>query len=151
MTRSKDAWLNGPGDLAEATVEDVPVPGQSVQVRALSARYSAEVQSQLKLTGDGREQVAKIDVPAMELLQFKHGCIDPEFTLEEARSIQERYGRAFRKVVAKIDELSGIDKEAIEQVEQRFRDSGAVEEGPAGDLGVASGSGGSAVPLRASA
>src|ERR1044072_5032271 len=102
MTRSKDAWLNGPGDLAEATVEDVPVPGQSVQVRALSARYSAEVQSQLKLTGDGREQVATLDGPAMELLQSQHGCIDPEFTLEEARLIQEKYGRAFRKVVAKI-------------------------------------------------
>jgi hypothetical protein len=151
MTRSKDAWLNGPGDLKEATVEDVPVPGETVQVRALSARYSAEVQGQLKLVQDGREQVAKIDVPSMELLQFQHGCIDPQFTLEEARAIQERFGPAFRKVVAKIDELSGIDKEAVEAVEQRFPDSGAVEAGADGDLGVAAGSGGPAVPLRASA
>lgn len=151
MTRSKDAWLNGPGDLAEAVVEDVPVPGESVLVRALSAKYSAQVQSQLKLTGDGREQVAKIDVAEMELLQFVHGCVDPQFTVEEGRAIQERFGPAFRKVVAKIDELSGIDKEAIEATEQRFPDRGASETGPDGDPGVASGSGGSAVPLRASA
>ena len=63
MARStKESWLTGPGDLQEADVEDVPVPGQSVRVRALSARYSAEVQGKLKLTQEGREQVAKIDV-----------------------------------------------------------------------------------------
>lgn len=151
MSRSKDSWLTGPGDLKEATVEDVPVPGESVLVRALSARYSAEVQGQLKLVQDGREQVAKIDVASMELLQFQHGCVDPEFTVQEARQIQERFGPAFRKVVAKIDELSGIDKEAIEQTEQRFPDSGASEARPDRDSGAPAGSSGPAVPLRAGA
>ena len=33
---SKDSWLGGPGDLAEAEVEDVPVAGESVKVRALT-------------------------------------------------------------------------------------------------------------------
>src|SRR4051812_48703365 len=105
MTRSKDAWLTGPGDLAEAVVEDVPVPGQSVLVRGLSAKYPAEVQSQLKMTQEGREQIAKIDVASMERLQFQHGCVDPEFSAVESAAIQERFGAAFRKVVAKIDEL----------------------------------------------
>lgn len=121
MSRStKDSWLASDGDLREDNVEDVPVPGESVRVRALSARYSAEVQSQMKMVNEGRSQVAKIDVASMEALQFAHGVIDPVFTLEEAKQIQEKFGPAFRKVVQKIDELSGIDKEAIEQAEQRF-------------------------------
>jgi hypothetical protein len=71
MSRStKEAWLTGPGDLKEADVENVPADGMTVRVRGLSARYSAEIQGQLKLVQQGREQVAKIDVAAMELLQF---------------------------------------------------------------------------------
>jgi hypothetical protein len=152
MQRSnKEAWLNGPGDLAEADVEDVPVKGESVRVRALSARYSAEVQGQLKLVTEGREQIAKIDVPAMELLQFQHGVIDPVFSREEATQIQERFGPAFRKVIAKIDELSGIDKEAIEKVEQTFPVGGAGEEGPDVGDGTPSGNGGSDLHVRAGA
>jgi len=148
---SKDAWLSGPGDLREAEVEDVPVPGQSVRVRALSARYSAEVQGQVKLVQQGREQIAKIDVEAMELLQFVHGVIDPAFNEQEARQVQERFGPAFRKVIAKIDELSGIDKDAIEQTEQRFPAGGGSEAGPEVGDGVAGGNGGSAVPSRVGA
>lgn len=121
MSRStKESWLQGEGDLKEADVEDVPVPGESVRVRGLSARYSAEVQSQLKMVTEGRSQIAKIDVASMEALQFAHGVVEPTFTLDEAKQVQEKFGPAFRKVVEKIDELSGIDKEAIEQSEQRF-------------------------------
>jgi hypothetical protein len=134
MSRStKEAWLTGPGDLKEAEVENVPADGMTVRVRGLSARYSAEIQGQLKLVQQGREQVAKIDVAAMELLQFVHGCIDPTFTEGEARQIQERYGPAFKRVVAKIDELSEIDKEAIEKVEQTFPAGGAGT--PRADVG----------------
>jgi hypothetical protein len=130
MSRStKEAWLSGQGDLKEADVEDVPVRGQSVRVRALSARYSAEVQSQVKMVSEGRSQVAKIDVPTMEMLQFVHGVIEPQFTPDEAKLVQERFGPAFRKVIAKIDEISGIDKEAIEQTEQRFHGGAADAEG----------------------
>jgi hypothetical protein len=43
------------------------------------------------------------------------------FTEAEARQIQERFGPAFKKVIAKIDELSGIDKEAIEPPSSAFR------------------------------
>lgn len=148
---SKDAWLSGPADLREADVEDVPVSGQSVRVRALSARYSAEVQGQLKLVQDGRDQVAKIDVPSMELLQFVHGVIDPVFSHDEALLVQERFGPAFRKVIAKIDELSGIDKAAVEDAEARFPDSGAVEARALVEDGVAAGDRRSDVPMRAGA
>jgi hypothetical protein len=122
-----------------------------VKVRALSARYSAEVQGQLKLVTEGREQIAKIDVPTMELLQFQHGVIEPQFSRAEAEQIQERYGAAFRKVIAKIDELSGIDKEAIEKVEQTFPVGSGGEEGPDLGDGVARGNGGSDLHVRTGA
>lgn len=146
MARStKDAWLSGQGDLREEEVEDVPVKGQSVLVRALPAIVSARVQSQMRLETEGREQVARMDVAEMEVLQFAHGVVDPEFSEAEAREIAEKYGPAFRKVVAKIDELSGIDKEAIENTELRFPDRGngssergrgELQPGVAGSAGV---------------
>ena len=152
MSRStRESWLTGPGDLQEAEVHDVPVEGESVKVRALSARWTAEVQGQLKLTQEGREQVAKIDVASMELLQFTHGVVDPVFTMDEARQIQERFGAAFRKVIAKIDEISGVDKEEIEKVEQRFPAGGAGETGPDLGDGAANGSSGSDLHVRAGA
>lgn len=123
---TKDAWLGGSGDLAEADVEDVPVKGQKVRVRALPAAYSAAMQSQMKIETVHGEQIAKIDVAEMEILQFAHGVINPKFSEEDARAVAEKFGPAFRKVIAKVDELSGIDKEAIEQTEQRF---------PAGERG----------------
>jgi hypothetical protein len=149
MQRStKDAWLQGPGDLRQEEVEDVPVPGQSVLVSGLPAKYSAEIQGQLKLVTEGREQIAKIDVPSMELLQFVHGVIEPKFTREEAAIVQEKFGPAFRKVIERIDALSGIDKEAIDQTEQRFPVGGEGESGP--DVGDATtaGNGGPTVPAR---
>jgi len=151
MQRStKEAWLTGDGDLREADVEDVPVPGQTVRVRALSAKYSAEVQGQMKLVSDGRDQVAKIDVAGMELLQFQHGVVEPSFGPAEVAIIQEKFGPAFRKVLAKIDELSGIDKEAIEKTEARFPAGGTEPDpGVAVPDGVAAGNGGSDLPVPA--
>jgi len=142
---TKDAWLGGSGDLAEADVEDVPVKGERLRVRALPARYSAEVQSQLKIETQGREQVAKVDVAEMEVLQFAYGVIDPNthfplFSPQDARVISEKWGPAFRKVIARIDELSGIDKEAIEKTEQRFPAGGDGEVGQ--DVAVADATGG---------
>ena len=152
MARStKEAWLTGPGDLREADVEDVPQPGMSVRVRGLSAKYSAAVQGQMRLVTEGREQVAKLDVEAMERLQFEYGCIDPTFGPAEAAIIQERFGPAFRKVVNKIDELSGIDKAAIEEAGVRFPASGSDAPGDIPSDDDASGNSGSAVPARASA
>lgn len=132
---TKQAWLDASGDLREADVEDVPVKGQKVRVRALPARYSAAVQSQLKIETQGREQVARVDVAEMEILQFAHGVINPQFSEQDARVIAEKFGPAFRKVIEKIDELSGIDKEAIEKTEQRFPAGGAGANGA--DVAVA--------------
>lgn len=129
MRATKEDWLNGQGDLKEEDVEDVPGKGQSVRVRALPARFSAEIQSQMRMTTVGDEQIARIDVAAMEALQFEHGVVDPKFDARESRIIQEKYGPGFRKIITAIDRISGIDKEEIEKTEQRFPAGGAGPNG----------------------
>ena len=136
MERSKkDAWLSGKGDLKEADVEDVPVKGQSVRVRGLPAAYSNQAQSEaLEMKTIGREQIATVNTARLEILQFAHGVIEPEFSVQEAEQVAQTYGPAFRKVIAKIDELSGVDKEAIEDANARFRvgETGPGDDGTAG-------------------
>lgn len=129
---TKDSWLNGPGDLQTAVVEDVPVKGSSVKVRGLPAAFSNRASSEaLKMvTGARGEQTATVDTAKMSVLQFAHGCVEPSFTEDEAQKVAEKYGPAFNKVVAKIDELSGVDKEAIDSANERFQ---AGVEGPGHD------------------
>jgi hypothetical protein len=135
MGRStKESWLQGPGDLKEAEVEDVPVPGESVRVRGLPAQYSNEAASEAlemkTIIKRGREeQIATVNTATMEVLQFAHGCLEPSFSPEEAKVIATKYGPAFKKVIAAIDDLSGVDKEAIEEAQARFPVGGAVENG----------------------
>jgi hypothetical protein len=152
MTRSKSAWLEGPGDLAEAVVEDVPVKGQSVKVRGLPAAYSNQASSEaLELKQVGPAQIATVNTAKLEVLQFQHGVIDPEFTRDEAEQVSKRFGPAFKKVIAKIDELSGVDKEAIADANARFPAGGTGESGS--DLGAANGTGdgGPDIPARTGA
>lgn len=128
MARStKEAWLNGPGDLREADVEDVPVPGQSIRVRGLAAAFSNQATSEaLELITDARGgQTAHVNTEKLEVIQFAHGCVDPSFTVDEARIIAQKFGPAFHKVIAKIDELSGVDKEAIEKTNATFQAGGS--------------------------
>ena len=141
MGRSKkSAWLEGPGDLKEAEVEDVPVEGETILVRGLPAAYSNQASSEaLELKTIGRDQIATINTAKLEVIQFAHGCVDPEFTLAEAKIVSERFGPAFKKVIQRIDELSGVDKEAIEQANARFPGSRASENGA--DLGDAAAGG----------
>lgn len=134
MSRSnKDAWLRpGAGDLrTKEVVVDFPNPGDTVLVRALPARFSARVSSQFEIVQEGNQQVSRIAVDKMETLQFAHGVVEPEFTEEEARQIAENFGPVFRKVIAVIDELSGVDKEAVKAAEERFPNSGNGSKGSA--------------------
>lgn len=151
MGRStKDSWLEGPGDLKEADVLDVPVPGESVRVRGLAAAYSNQASSEaleLKTTPRG-EQLATVNSARLEVLQFAHGVIDPTFSVEEAERVAARYGPAFKKVIAEIDRLSGVDKEAIEKTQAMFPAGRAGEAGPDVAEGNGAGDGGSTVPPR---
>ena len=123
---SKDSWLKGPGDLQEADVEDVPVKGESVRVRGLPAQYSNEATStalEMKTLPDG-SQIATVNTATLERLQFEHGVVDPKFSAEEVEAIAKKFGPAFKKVIAKVDTLSGVDKQALEDAATRFPASG---------------------------
>lgn len=153
MGRStKDAWLDGPGDLQEADVEDVPVKGQSVRVRGLPAAYSNRAQNEateLKIVG--KDQIVTINKAKLEAIQFHYGVIEPQFSIEEAERIAEKYGPAFNKIIAQIDELSAVDKEAIDEANARFQSGGTSSNGADLDHDAPTGSGGPPVPARAGA
>lgn len=149
MARStKKSWLEGRGDLREADVEDVPVKGESVRVRGLAAAFSNQAASEAleMVTTPKGDQIARVNTEKLEVLQFAHGCIEPSFSTDEAQRIAEKFGPAFKKVVAKIDELSGVDKDAIQEAGARFPSSGESAEGGELDDGVGSGSSRSPVP-----
>lgn len=127
-TRStKQAWLEGPGDLEEADVDDVPVKGQSVRVRGLAAHFSDEIQSHAKLAQAGSEQVLSVDQATINRLTFVHGVIDPQFDEDEAKLISEKYGPAYHKIIRKINELSGVNEEDVAKTEAAFPDRGAAK------------------------
>ena len=147
-----DAWLNGPGDLQEAVVEDVPVEGQSVLVRGLAAGYSNQAQSEAtELKQVGRDTVVTVNGARLEVLQFAHGVIEPKFTVEQAEQVSQKYGSAFRRVIEKIDSLSALDKEAITQASARFPGGGAVEGRADLDAESPNGGTGSDLPPRTGA
>jgi hypothetical protein len=148
---TKEAWLEGPGDLREEDVEDVPISGMSVRVRGLSAKFSADVNAHVKLVSEGREQVAKLDVATMDQLKFQHGVVEPQFTLSEVAKIQEKFGPAFQKVLAKIDELSGTSEDATAAVETKFPSGGETPERSDVAVEHAAGSNGSDLPVRTGA
>ena len=152
---TKEDWLEGAGDLAEATVEDVPSKGKSVKVRALGAKFSNEAQTKATETRtDGVQAFVTVNKARLEILQFTHGVIEPKFTEAEAEKIAEKYAGAFIKVIEKIDEISAIDKEAISEAQARFQDVGgekASETSTNNGDAASDGSGGPDVPVRAGA
>ena len=129
---SKDALLKA-SDLEEREVE-LPSIGGSVKVRSLPAQFSNEASSKaLRLiSGPRGEQQATIDTAELELIQVFHGVTEPKFnSIEEVRLFAQNTGSAFKKVVAAIDEISGIDKEAIEDANARVQLGGGSTNGGA--------------------
>jgi hypothetical protein len=125
---TKDALLAA-SDLREREVE-LPSIGGSVRVRGLGAAYSNQAASEaLKLiTGARGEQTATIDQAKLETLQVLHGLADPKLdSFEEAERFMQQCGPAARAIVAAIDELSGVDKEAIEKANATFHAGGSEQ------------------------
>jgi hypothetical protein len=162
---SKDTLLGG-SDLIEREIE-IPSLGGSVRVRSLPAAYSNQAQSEalelVNLPSGG--QTAHVNTAKAEELQVLHGLVAPQLgSIEEARTLSHRYGIAWRKIVDAIDEISGIDKDAIERVNATFRsgDGGAgdaAESGsgtgdrdqPPAEVDAGAGDHGSTVPVRTGA
>ena len=152
MGRLTKSALLGATDLVEKEVE-LPTIGVSVVVRWLGAAYGNEAQSKaLEMKTIGNTQIATVNTAALEELQVLHGLVDPHLdSVEEVRGFMEKCGPAAKAIVAAIDELSGLDKDAIEAANARF--PGGAESATSGNgdglHGPATGSGGPAVPVRA--
>lgn len=148
---STESWLSGEGDLAESTVEDVPVKGESVKIRALSATVANGANSSAVTTTEVRgKQEMRVDGVKLDIIKFCHGVVEPKFNMEQATLVSGKYGPAFNKVVTAINDLSGISEESIKETEARFPDLG---EGASERNGTepAGGSGGPDKPARAGA
>lgn len=142
MSRLSKGELLGKSDLREAEVE-LPSIGGSVLVRSLPAAYSNQAMSDaLEVVTDSRgRQSASVNTQKLEALQVLHGLVDPKLdTLDEANGFALNVGSAWRTIVNKIDEISGIDKEAIEKANATFQAGGPGEGRPASN-GDASGPG----------
>jgi hypothetical protein len=121
--------LLGATDLKEQDV-DLPSIGGKVRVRSLPAQFSNEAQSEaLEFRSVGREQVATINAAKMELLQVLHGLVNPKLnSIKDAEVFATKCGPAFKDVVNAIDDLSGVDKEAIEEANRRFQNGAGSPE-----------------------
>lgn len=153
MERStKESWLAADaGDLEEQTLEDCPVPGQSIKIRALSATSANAANSRAITTYEeaGKPRY-KVDSVELDCLRFQEGVIEPKFTTEECRIISGKFGPAFNRVITAIVKLSGLDAETATETDARFQGSGSGQNGT--DAGEPAGGGsGSAVPARTGA
>lgn len=149
---SKDALL-GASDLEEREV-DLPSIGGKVKVRSLPAAYSNQATSEaleMKTTNRG-EQIATVNSAKLEVLQVLHGLVEPKLrSLAEAERFAQQCGPAFKDVVRAIDELSGVDKEAIEEANARFQGGGTSQNGAHLGDGDSAGDGGPDLSPRAGA
>lgn len=136
---SKEALL-GASDLREKEVE-LDTIGGSVVVQGLPAAFSNQASSEaLVLKTVGLEQVASVDTAVLEEIQLLHGLKEPKLsTRAEARQFMENCGPAAKKIIAAIDELSGVDKASMEEASARF--PVGRESANGADLGHADGPG----------
>ena len=139
-------------DLETREVE-LPSLNMKVRVRALAASYSNQAQSQaLKLVqGPRGEQTSTVDVDVLEQLQVLHGLVEPKpRSLQDVKTLATNTGRAFKLIVQAIDELSGVDKQAIEDANAKFPAGGAGSQNgrEAGDDEPSGRGGRPVVPLR---
>jgi len=145
---TKDALLRAT-DLRTKEVE-LETIGGSVVVQGLSAAYSNQASSEaleMKTTARG-DQVATVNTAKLETIQVLHGLVEPKLdTMEEAEQFMKNCGPAAKKIVEAIDELSGLDKEAIAEASAKFPSSGEVESGSVLGDGASAGSAGPDLPV----
>lgn len=148
MSRLSKQDLLAATDLKTREVE-LPSIGGSVLVQGLSAAYSNQAQSEaLETTFTKRgDQVAKVNTSKLEIIQAQHGLVEPALSsYEEAEKFAQNCGPAFRAVIDAIDELSGLDKEAIAEAAATFPAGGEETGGADVDDGTPPRSPGPAVP-----
>lgn len=149
---SRDALL-GASDIREREIE-LPSIGGAVRVRGLPAAYANEAQSEAleMITGRRGEQTAHVNTKKLEALQVLHGLLEPKLnSIEDAYTFAQNCGPAWHTVVKAIDELSGIDKEAIEKTNAAFQSGGSGQGGEVLGDAVGAGNGRSDLSVRTGA
>jgi hypothetical protein len=137
---SRDALL-GASDIVERDVE-LSSLGLTVKVRSLPAAYSNQAISEALETiiGPRGEQTARVNTAKLEALQVLHGLVEPHLSsIDDAYTLAQRTGPAWRKMVEAIDAISGIDKDAIEKANATFQPGGPGDPGEV--VGDANGTG----------
>lgn len=113
---------NAPKDIIEEDVTDV-FNGLTVRVRGLTAAQSAHVkQTAFSMRGPG--QSPALSWSQMEITQFELGVIEPKLTHEQVLMLHRMSGRSFAKVIEKLDEISGTNKEQLREAQKEFQESG---------------------------
>lgn len=110
-----EAIDNAPADCIEEDVEGVF--GGKVRIRGLTAAQAARVkQESINLSGRNPDVVWS----AMERTQFELGVIQPQFTADQVRTLHLTSGPSFAKVIARLDAISGMDKEELRNAQKEF-------------------------------
>lgn len=128
--------------------------GGSIVVQGLSAAFSNEAQSRaLEMKTVGSQQIASVNTRILEEVQLRHGIVEPQLTDDQVTEFIENNGPTVREIVKVIDELSGVDKDSIDEANARFQGGGEpqADSGEAGLHGSPAGSDGPPVPARAGA
>jgi hypothetical protein len=113
----KDILDRAPSDLVEEILE-VPEWQCSVKVRSYTAAVSAQIK-QRGLAFKGED--TKVAWAEMEITQFQRGVVEPLFSEDDVRKLHATSGRGFARVIAKLDELSGTDKEELRKAQDEFQ------------------------------
>lgn len=113
----EDILKAAPSDIIEEVIE-IPEWKCSVRLRSFTASQSARVR-QRGFAFRGEETA--VAWAEMEILQFQIGVKEPNFTEEQVRQLHMESGRGFARVIAWLDEKSGIDKKALEESREQFQ------------------------------
>lgn len=148
MDRLTDAAWLGTTTLQTEEVE-VPELNGTVLIKELPGEFATSHFVVVENPGT-RHARSRVDYEALERAQFRLGVVEPTFTEEQVVEIAKKHGSAYRRVIAAIDKLSGLDKESAEQTAARFPARGSGETGTNG-TGDAAGDSGSAVRMRTGA
>jgi hypothetical protein len=115
----EDILNAAPKDIKEEILE-IPEWGYSVEVKSLTAAQSARVKQRGFSFTEGGTDVAWAE---MEIMQFMMGVKKPKFTEEQVLDLHNQSGAGFARVIAWIDEHSGINKKALEESRKEFQES----------------------------
>lgn len=109
-------------DLEEAVVE-VPEWGGAVRVRAFSDEQRSKVQAAAttrRFDARTNQWVEQTDTEKLNVLLFIHGVVEPQFTAADYPALRKKSARALARVIAKLNELTGLTEEAVVQAEAEF-------------------------------